>query len=33
VYEYVWYGEFTLSDDQFGKVQQNFQHFFNTIRA
>jgi hypothetical protein len=33
VYEYVWYGEFILSDDQFGKVQQNFQHFFNTIRA
>lgn len=33
VYEYVWYGEFPLSEDQFGKVYQNFQQFFNTIKA
>jgi hypothetical protein len=33
VYEYVWYGEFILSDAQFSQVQQNFQHFFNTIKA
>lgn len=33
VYEYVWYGEFPLTEDQFGKVYQNFQQFFNTIKA
>ncbi|NII25730.1 DUF4129 domain-containing protein [Pseudoflavitalea sp. X16] len=32
VYEYVWYGEFALSEDQFNRVQQNFQHFFNTVK-
>lgn len=32
VYEYVWYGEFALTEEQFSKVQQNFQHFFNTAR-
>ncbi|MBO9565997.1 MAG: DUF4129 domain-containing protein [Niastella sp.] len=32
VYEYVWYGEFSLTEEQFNKVQQNFQHFYNTAR-
>lgn len=32
VYEYVWYGEFALSEEQFNRVQQNFQHFFNAVR-
>lgn len=32
VYEYVWYGEFALTEEQFNKVQQNFQHFYNTAR-
>jgi len=32
VYEYVWYGEFALSEDQFYRVQQNFQHFFNAVK-
>ena len=33
VYEYVWYGEFPITEDQFSKVYQNFQQFFNTIKA
>lgn len=32
VYEYVWYGEFALSEEQFSRVQQNFQHFFNAVK-
>jgi hypothetical protein len=32
VYEYVWYGEFALTEEQFNKVQQSFQHFYNTAR-
>ncbi|AXY78276.1 DUF4129 domain-containing protein [Paraflavitalea soli] len=32
VYEYVWYGEFALSEEQFNRVHQNFQHFFNAVR-
>lgn len=32
VYEYVWYGEFALSEEQFNRVQQNFQHFFNAVK-
>lgn len=32
VYEYVWYGEFALSEEQFNKVNQNFQHFFNAVK-
>lgn len=32
IYEYVWYGEFALTEEQFNKVQQNFQQFYNTAR-
>lgn len=32
VYEYVWYGEFALSEEQFGKVNQQFQQFFNAVK-
>ncbi len=32
VYEYVWYGEFALSDEQFDRVHKNFQHFFNAVK-
>ena len=32
LYEYVWYGEFVLSEDQFNKVHQNFQQFYKNAR-
>lgn len=32
IYEYVWYGEFALTKEQFHKVQQSFQHFVNAAR-
>lgn len=32
LYEYVWYGEFVLSDEQFNKVHQNFQQFYKNAR-
>lgn len=32
LYEYVWYGEFVLTEDQFNKVQQNFQQFYKNAR-
>lgn len=32
VYEYVWYGEFALSEDQFNRVYQNFQQFYNAVK-
>lgn len=32
VYEYVWYGEFALSVQQFERVQQDFNRFFNTAK-
>jgi hypothetical protein len=31
VYEYVWYGEYRPSDDQFNTIQTNFKHFFSRI--
>lgn len=32
VYEYVWYGEFTLSEEQFKQVHQHFQQFHNSAK-
>lgn len=32
LYEYVWYGEFALSEEQFNKVHQNFQQFYKNAR-
>lgn len=30
IYDYVWYGEFELNEDQFGSVYKDFQNFLNT---
>lgn len=32
VYDYVWYGEFELNDEQFNLLYKDFQNFLNTIR-
>lgn len=32
VYEYVWYGEFPLGEDQFKQVHQHFQQFYNSAK-
>lgn len=32
VYEYVWYGEFTLREEQFNQVHQHFQQFYNSAK-
>lgn len=32
VYEYVWYGEFSLREDQFNQVHQHFQQFYNSAK-
>jgi len=31
VYDYMWYGEFTLTAEQFDIVYKNFSHFYNTV--
>jgi len=31
IYDYVWYGEFTLTDEQFEIVYKNFSHFYNAL--
>jgi hypothetical protein len=31
VYDYVWYGEFTLTEEQFDIVYKNFGHFYNNV--
>lgn len=33
VYEYVWYGEFALSEEQFNLVQQHFQNYYHKLSA
>lgn len=33
IYDYVWYGEFTLTETQFSQVHQHFTNFHNTIRS
>lgn len=32
VYEYVWYGEFILTEEQFNQVHQHFQQFYNSAK-
>ena len=32
-YEKVWYGEFPLSDGQFGRLHQYFEDFYKTVRS
>jgi hypothetical protein len=31
VYDYMWYGEFSLNAEQFDIVYKNFSHFYNTV--
>ncbi len=33
VYDYVWYGEFAITDEQFNLVQKNFSHFYNAVNS
>ncbi|MET0243957.1 MAG: DUF4129 domain-containing protein [Flavitalea sp.] len=33
VYEYVWYGEFAMNEQQFDKVLHNFTHFQNSLKV
>lgn len=32
-FEYIWYGEFDLSENQYTLVQNAFQNFYNTVRS
>jgi hypothetical protein len=32
VYDYVWYGEFTITEEQFELVNKNFSHFYNAVK-
>src|SRR5687768_12168571 len=32
IYDYVWYGEFTLNNEQFDVVHKNFLHFYNAVK-
>ncbi|WP_143774284.1 DUF4129 domain-containing protein [Niastella vici] len=31
VYDYMWYGEFSVTEEQFEIVQKNFNHFYNAV--
>jgi hypothetical protein len=33
IYDYVWYGEFSLTQEQFDLVYNNFSHFYNAVNA
>jgi hypothetical protein len=33
IYDYVWYGEFALTPEQFTLVNNNFSHFYNAVNA
>jgi hypothetical protein len=33
VYDYMWYGEFALTDEQFDIVYKNFSHFYNAVNS
>ncbi|MBO9201831.1 MULTISPECIES: hypothetical protein [Niastella] len=33
IYDYVWYGEFILSKEQFEIVHNNFSHFYNAVNS
>lgn len=33
VYDYVWYGEFALTGEQFEIVYNNFRHFYNAVNS
>jgi hypothetical protein len=31
IYDYMWYGEFTVTEEQFEIVYKNFSHFYNAV--
>jgi uncharacterized protein DUF4129 len=33
VYDYMWYGEFALTEEQFDIVFKNFSHFYNAVNS
>lgn len=33
VYDYMWYGEFALNEEQFDLVHKNFSHFYNALHS
>jgi hypothetical protein len=33
VYDYVWYGEFAITGEQFDTVHKNFSHFYNALHS
>jgi hypothetical protein len=33
VYDYMWYGEFALTEEQFDLVYKNFSHFYNALHS
>lgn len=33
VYDYVWYGEFAITGEQFETVHKNFSHFYNALHS
>jgi hypothetical protein len=33
VYDYMWYGEFALTEEQFDIVYKNFSHFYNAVNS
>lgn len=33
IYDYVWYGEFAVTQDQFDIVHKNFSHFYNAVKS
>jgi hypothetical protein len=32
IYDYVWYGEFAVSEDQFARLQTDFQRFYQALK-
>lgn len=33
IYDYVWYGEFAVTKEQFDIVHNNFSHFYNAVKS
>jgi hypothetical protein len=33
IYDYVWYGEFAVTQEQFDIVHKNFSHFYNAVKS
>ena len=33
IYEYIWYGEFSVNEEQFAMVQAHFDKFYKSVRS